>query len=63
MKLRATLVAALVAIVGVSTTLATFGGNPPTETFDGSPASPLAFSSTDWDIQVHSRDSNTWFPA
>lgn len=31
-----------------------------TATFDGSPASPIPFSRSDWDIQVHSRDSSTW---
>jgi hypothetical protein len=38
---------------------------PPTtnfvETFDGTPGDPTAWSSPDWDTQVHSRDDDTWF--
>ena len=61
MKIRAFAASILVAAVGVSTALAAFNGTPATETFDGSPASPLAFNDVDWDVQVHSRDSDTWF--
>lgn len=40
-------------------------GTPPpiinfTETFDGMPASPQPWSSPNFDVQVHSRDQNTW---
>lgn len=38
--------------------------NPPiitfNETFDGNPAQPSPWTSTNWDITVHSRDINTW---
>ncbi len=30
------------------------------ETFDGTPANPQAWSSLNWDVQVHSRDDDTW---
>src|SRR4051794_31463075 len=36
-------------------------GNSFVETFDGSPAGPLPFSSPDWDVAVHSRDTGTWY--
>jgi len=47
--------------LGGGLAVATFTGNPPTETFTGNPASPQAFSDAEWDVQVHSRDSDTWF--
>jgi hypothetical protein len=28
--------------------------------FDGTPSSPLAWNPPDWDVQVHSRDRDTW---
>lgn len=31
------------------------------DTFDGVPASPQNFQSQTWDVQVHSRDRETWF--
>ncbi len=31
------------------------------DTFDGTPGSPTAWKSVDWDKQVHSRDDDTWF--
>ncbi len=60
-RTRIALVAVLVAAVGWSTVFATFSGNPPTETFDGNPASPQAFSDAEWDFQVHSRDQGSWY--
>lgn len=57
---RLILLSVLTVFVGGSTVLAAFSGNPPVETFDGNPATPLAFSDADWDVQVHSRDPGTW---
>ena len=59
-RLRFAFLAVLVAAVGFTTTFAGFQGDPPVETFDGTPATPLAFSDADWDIQVSSRDESTW---
>ena len=47
--------------LGGGLAVATFSGNPPVETFDGNPVAPVPFSDSEWDIQVHSRDSDTWF--
>lgn len=58
---RLILLSVLTVFVGGSTVLAGFSGDPPTETFDGAPASPLAWSDADWDVQVQSRDPATWF--
>jgi hypothetical protein len=33
---------------------------PLNSTFDGSPAVPEPFSDPNWDVNVHSRDANTW---
>lgn len=30
-------------------------------TFDGAPATPAAYTAPDMDIQVHSRDPDSWF--
>lgn len=59
-RLGALLATAAVVIFGafVSTTAA------PPSTFDGTPATPQAFTQlgqTEWDVQVHSRDSSSWF--
>ena len=39
------------------------GENPLTftDSFDGGPQTPRAFRSSEWDVAVHSRDSDTWF--
>lgn len=47
--------------LGGGLAVATFSGNPPVETFTGNPVAPAPFSDTEWDVQVHSRDSDTWF--
>ena len=58
-NLRIAIGLALLGAVGLSTALASFSGNPPTETFDGAPSAPQAFSDAEWDVQVH--DRNEWF--
>ncbi len=35
-------------------------GDSATWTFTGSPATPLPFNEAGWDVQVHSRDADTW---
>ncbi len=60
-NLRIAIGLALVGAVGLSTALATFSGNPPTETFDGNPASPQAFLDAEFDVQVHVRGPEHWY--
>jgi len=60
-NLRIAIGLALLGAVGLTSAMATFSGDPPIETFDGgTPAAPLSFSDADWDVQVHSRDTDTW---
>lgn len=52
------------AIVAVAAVIAINAPAAPPSTFDGTPATPQAFTQlgeAEWDIQVHSRDSSTWF--
>ena len=55
------LAAALGGILGIAPMVA-FQSNaePWEETFDGAPASPQAWTSPDWDIQYHTRNSQYW---
>jgi hypothetical protein len=45
---------------GPTPTPAPLPGGAFLETFDGEPANPKAWNSAIWDIQVHSRDQETW---
>ncbi len=47
-------------MLGVTTVLAADPA-PFNEPFNGSPISPETFNSENWDVQVHTRDSDTWF--
>lgn len=42
------------------TTRTTQAGDSALWTFSGSPPSPLPFNEAGWDVQVHSRDADTW---
>lgn len=56
--------AAGAAVVLLAAVIATFAPAANPSTFDGTPSSPLNFTQlgqTDWDVQIHSRDSSTWF--
>lgn len=55
------LAAAIGGILGIAIMVANQSGAEPwTETFDGAPASPQAWTSPDWDIQYHTRDAPYW---
>jgi len=47
-------------MLGVTTVLAA-DPVPFNEPFNGSPAAPESFNSETWDVQVHSRNRDTWF--
>lgn len=51
-------------LIGLAIGMTTGGAAPGSLTFDGDPAAPLAISSTasydDLDIQVHSRNPDSW---
>lgn len=52
------------AIVAVAAVIAMQAPAAPPSTFDGTPATPQAFTQleqTEWDVQVHSRDAARWF--
>ena len=66
MRRQATSAAAIFAVaatVGVAIGLLT-GADAPLGSFDGTPSSPQPFAEhaeyPRWDVQVHSRDVNTW---
>jgi hypothetical protein len=46
-------------VVLIATSLGVAIAAPNTKTFDGTPSNPLAFSSPDFDVQVHNRDAAT----
>lgn len=62
-KLRFTLVTIAAGLITLGLLVAGSSAAPFAATFDGSPPAPLplAGSLTNWDVQVHSRDQDTWF--